>query len=71
MFVIREFHICYKDRGSRRCLLSGRFTSIIGRGSWKMFAIREFHTFYKDTMLGVWYKGDLHMLGELDGRCLS
>ena len=32
VFVIREFHICEKDWGNRRCLLSGRLTSVTMRG---------------------------------------
>ena len=43
VFVIRDIHICYKERGKRRCLMSGRFTSATKRGGWTAFVIKDFH----------------------------
>ena len=39
-------HLLQGDNG--RHLLSGRFTSVIGRGDWKVFIVREILIYYKE-----------------------
>ena len=58
MFIIREFHICCKDRGNRRCLLSGSFTCVTRRVACKVFVIIELHICNKERMVeGACHKG--------------